>query len=86
MTTTSVLSATLLHQPWMAQLIDRLLARWRAARVAERCRVGLAWAWDARFVSHLDDHTLRDIGVPDWVIEEAHLRRQCDALNAPWLR
>jgi hypothetical protein len=86
MTTTSVLAATLLHQPWMAQFIDKLIARWRAARLAQRCRASLAWAWDARFVSQLDDHTLRDIGVPDWVIEEARLRREGEALNAPWLR
>ena len=76
MTTTSVISATLLHQPWMAQLVDQLIVRWKAARLLQRCRAGLAVAWDARFVAHLDDHTLRDIGVPDWLIEEARLRRE----------
>lgn len=86
MTTTSVISATLLHQPWMAQLVDQLILRWRCARVLQRCRVGLAWAWDARFVAHLDEHTLRDIGVPDWVIEEARLRRGGDAYTVAWLR
>jgi hypothetical protein len=82
MTTTSPLAATLFHQPWMAQLVDKLIVRWRAARVAQRCRASLAWAWDARFVSQLDDHTLRDIGVPDWVIEEARLRREGDRWQA----
>lgn len=81
MTTTSALTATLLHQPWMAQLVDKLIKRWRAARMAQRCRASLAWAWDARYVAHLDDHTLRDIGVPDWVIEEARLRRETERLK-----
>ncbi len=59
-----------LHRPWWQRALERLaesLAQWRTRR-AEQEAVEAALG--------MDEQTLRDIGAPLWLVEQARVRRE----------
>lgn len=59
-----------LHRPWWQRAADSLLAalaRWREERALRR---------EIAAAREMDESTLRDIGAPQWLIEEARHQRE----------
>jgi hypothetical protein len=67
-----------LHRPLAARWLDRLVEAWQALRPNERRTSAPVEEWDLDQVAALNDATLRDIGVPEWLVAEAHVRRGAD--------
>ncbi len=81
-----------LHRPLWRRATGALWFAWQAGRarrwarrqaIVQRCLAAFA-CWDVREVARLDDHLLRDIGVPDWLRAEAHVLRRDDSMAALW--
>jgi len=79
--TATLPTAIVLHRPfwqrWWQQVLDslaRVQRRWHAhGPLAER-ELGLQEAMA------LNDHTLRDIGAPEWLREQASQQRELDSI------
>lgn len=75
-----------LHRPWWARWAEgwQTLREWMTTpRVVQHC-LACFGLWDGRVAAQLDDRTLKDIGAPDWLREEAAARRRGDAFSEAW--
>lgn len=93
MNTTATLSRVIpLHRPLWKRWLDDVSARLQARRAQRQARRRAALqrclaafrCWDTRQVAALDDHLLRDIGVPDWLRDEAAAHRRDASMAAVW--
>lgn len=69
-----------LARPWHQRWLDTLAEGWHALR-ARRAQRDFE-QWSVEDLATLSDHTLRDIGAPDWLRAEALARREADLRNA----
>jgi hypothetical protein len=80
MNTTTLNTTLTLHRRWPLRALDAVHAaweRWRDERIARR-------AIDAAL--EIPESTLRDIGAPMWLLEEARARREAGRLDHERLR
>ena len=78
----------LLARPLHWRVLDALADGWDAWRAAARLRTERRRARQAlEALHHLDTHTLRDIGAPEWLVADvAEWRRRLDTRLSAGLR
>jgi len=82
MNTTSLTTTIRLHRPWFARASEAAGATWSRARAALSGAYA-RWAErvDQENALELDEATLRDMGAPLWLIEEARVRREARSFD-----